>query len=142
MPVRLSIEIANELKSKIRRDAEIRVRSREFAYDVANYWVEEEAPAPWHPSGRGSRPETVVGHPDEWPYTTGDYGESIHVRRQPDHLGMPHYWVGTHSPIAHFIEFGTGPDAPGTHSPWGPDTPTFEYAPAARTAFHFGGTAP
>lgn len=137
MAVRLNIEIANELRSKIRRDAEVRRRSREFAYDVANHWVEEEAPAPWN-----IRPETVVGHDDKWPYTTGSYGESIHVRRMPDHLGMPHYWVGTHSDIAHFIEFGTEPDAPGGHSPWGPDTPTFEYAPAGRTAFHFGGTAP
>ena len=31
------------------------------------------------------------------------------------------------------LDNGTLPDKPGGHSPWGPDTPTPEFAPARRT---------
>jgi hypothetical protein len=43
---------------------------------------------------------------------------------------------------ANFIEYGTGPDKPGSRSPWGPNTPTPEFAPFGKAAHRFGGTAP
>lgn len=69
-------------------------------------------------------------------YATGDYIEHIkkvklskwyrmHVRNYlKRHKGMPIGQVYNDSLHAHFVEYGTGPDDPGSHSPWGPDTPT------------------
>jgi uncharacterized protein (TIGR02266 family) len=46
--------------------------------------------------------------------------------------------VSTDNEHAGFIEYGTGPDNPGSRSPWGPNTPTPEFAPAAVTAAPVG----
>ena len=64
----------------------------------------------------------------EAPVDTGRYAASIHIEDRPDIRGLPTFWVGTRIFYAGLVEFGTV------------DTPT--YAPAARTAFRFGGTAP
>jgi hypothetical protein len=138
MSVRLETQILNELQTGLRKDKEVHHKTKEFANEVKDYWVEFEAPAPWN-----VRPETVVGHGDDWPYTTGEYALSIKVKQGRDARGrfISSWDVYTHSPIAHFIEYGTAPDYPGSRSPWGPNTPTYEYAPAARTAHFFGGTA-
>ena len=47
--------------------------------------------------------------------------------------------VGTRYWKAHMIEYGTGPDTK-DGSRFGPNTPTPEFAPGAKTAAHFGGT--
>ena len=65
------------------------------------------------------------------PVDTGAYAASVHTERRPDVRGLPQFWVGTRIWYAHFVEFGTG--EPG---------PTTEFAPAAKTAHHFRGTAP
>lgn len=41
---------------------------------------------------------------------------------------------------AHFIEDGTKADPSTSKSRFGPDTPTPEFAPVAKTVAHFGGT--
>src|SRR5262245_55646604 len=64
----------------------------------------------------------------EAPVETGRYAASIHIEDRPDHRGLPTFWVGTRIFYAGYLEFGTE------------DTPMF--APAAKTAFRFGGTAP
>ena len=73
------------------------------------------------------------------PVRTGAYQRAWHVERKVDERRMPHYWVVNDDPKAIFIEYGTGPDKPGSKSPFGPDTPTPEFAVAARTAAAFGG---
>jgi hypothetical protein len=137
MTVRLETQILHELETGLRKDGEVHRKTKDFANEVKDYWVEFQAPAPWN-----IRPETIVGHAEDWPYTTGEYAHSIKVRqgRNPRGQFISSWDVYTHSPIAHFIEWGTAEDAPGTHSPWGPNTPTYPYAPAAATAHFFGGT--
>ena len=83
-----------------------------------------------------------MNSPPNHPFETGRYREAIHVERKRKRFGMPRYAVVNDDPNANFIEYGTGPDKPGSQSPWGSDTPIPEYAPAAKTAHHFHGTAP
>lgn len=118
-----SAKLGNEIWLEIRRDRVIRFRSKAFADEVRAWWADVEAPRPG----------------PEHPYATGEYAESIHVERRRDRFGLPHYWVGTRHANANFIEFGTGPDRPGSNSSFGPNTPTPEMAPAAKTATHFEG---
>src|SRR5262245_53346604 len=68
------------------------------------------------------------GRDHEAPVRTGRYAASVHVEDRPDYRGYTQFWIGTRVFYAGWVEFGTE------------DTP--EYAPAARTAFRFGGTAP
>lgn len=110
-------QLQREIESKIKRDAEVRRKSKEQAEDVRDWWKFKEAPV-----------------------DTGEYAASVELEKRPPHRGLPHWWVGTRYWKAHFIEFGTGPDTK-TGSPFGMDTPTPEFAPAAKTAHHFGGTA-
>lgn len=126
-------KLAAEIRLKIGRDNEPELRTKMFAKQVAAYW----ANVAW-PMSAGNY------GPGVHPYETGDYRDSIHIRRNRNRLGMFAFgWeVYSDSPLANFIEFGTGVDKPGSRSPWGPDTPTPEFAPAAITAHHFLGTAP
>ncbi|GJJ22283.1 HK97 gp10 family phage protein [Mycolicibacterium mageritense] len=109
-------EIRAEIERKIRADAEVKVKTEKHAEDVRDYW-------------RGIAP-----------VDSGEYAASVHVEKRKDRDGLPHYWVGTRDWKAHFIEYGTGDDPDDSKSPFGPDTPTPEFAPAAKTAHHFGGT--
>lgn len=77
------------------------------------------------------------------PYETGDYVAHIHTKMKLRARLFPKHYrdqplkageVYNDSRIAHFVEYGTLPDKPGSKSPWGPDTPTPEFAPARRTA--------
>lgn len=122
------IQLYNELLLKIENDEGVHLRSREFAERVKEHW-KSIAPSPGDP-----------GHP----YATGAYKESITIRseRGRDSRGrfIYHYEVGTNDPKAHFLEYGTGPDKPGSRSPWGPNTSTPAFAFAARTAVFFNAT--
>ena len=73
----------------------------------------------------------------EHPYETGGYRESIHC----EYVTSPRLYgiVRTTDPAAHWIEYGTGPDKK-MGSPWGPNTPTPEFAPAQRTIDYFRGS--
>jgi hypothetical protein len=130
-------EILNEIKVKVEKDGEFKFKFKREAEKVHDHWVTREAPSP-----ENLRYETIKGHADDWPYTTGAYRDSIKIRQSRSKLGrfLSAYEVYTDSPIAHFIEYGTKIDNPDSRSPWGRFTPTYPYAPAARTAFHFGGT--
>lgn len=125
--------LEHELRLKIAGDHDVRAQSEDFAEEVRRRWV-----AIW---------ESMGPHP----YETGDYATSIEVRRgiaqrvqgaRGSFTGevIYRYWVGTDNEHAGFIEYGTGWDAPGTHSPWGPFTDTPEFAPAAETAAYYHGT--
>lgn len=145
-------QIENELRVKIENDVSVHRQADEFADEVRDQWVRI-----W---------EMMGPHP----YETGDYVESIEVRRAVsgrkryakgavDAAGtkiggrftgevLYSYWVGTDNPHAPFIEYGTGPDINGVGSwqdldgSWhkSPKTPTPEFAPAAHVAAHYGGT--
>jgi len=127
-------KIKREIVAKISRDKEIKRASKKKAEEVQKYIVEHTAPSPWNPS-----PLTKTG-----PYATGDYAASIHVRQGRGRLGrfLSAWEVYSDHPNANFLEYGTGVDKPGSRSPWGPNTPTPEFAPFGRAAHHFGGTAP
>jgi hypothetical protein len=126
-------KLGREIRLKISRDKTVRIKTRAFAEEVRDHWKYKEAPAPWNilPTKTG-------------PYATGDYANSIKIRQGRSRLGrfLASFEVYSDHPNANFIEYGTGPDKPGSRSPWGPDTPTPEHAPAAKTAHHFKGTAP
>jgi hypothetical protein len=142
-------QIERELRLELDKDArrgQIARESREFAHEVRATWI-----SIW---------ESMGPHP----YETGDYKNSIEVHgvgrptgqtRAPkgavDASGTKiggrflgniyaHYRVSTDNEHAGFIEYGTGPDNPDSRSPWGLNTPTPEFAPAAATAAHYGGT--
>lgn len=68
------------------------------------------------------------------PYEAGDYVQSIKQKklslRQRLFIkstlgkGIPIGVVYSDHPVAHILEYGSGPDPEGTNSPWGRDTPT------------------
>lgn len=131
-------KVSHEIHAKIRAERSIKWRTKAFAEQVKTHLTE----VVW-PSSTGSI--LGAGHP----YETGDFIDSVKIRqeRRPkgSRLGgqfMAGYEIYSDHPNANFIENGSGPDKPGSKSPWGPNTPTPEYAPFARTAHHFGGTSP
>ena len=76
------------------------------------------------------------------PYETGNYREHIKKKKLPLRTritrsfffkGIPVGQVFNDSDVAHFVEYGTGPDKPGSKSPFGPNTPTPEMAPMRKT---------
>lgn len=109
-------EIQREIEAGIRKDAEMRLKTKEAAEKIRDE----------------IRAET--------PVRTGKAAASIHVEKRKDRRGMPTWWVGTRLWYFHFIENGTGPDKADSKSPFGPDTPTPEYAPFAKVAHAHGGT--
>lgn len=109
-------EIQREIEAGIRKDAEMRLKTKEAAEKIRDE----------------IRAET--------PVRTGKAAASIHVEKRKDRRGMPAWWVGTRLWYFHFIENGTGPDKADSKSPFGPDTPTPEYAPFAKVAHAHGGT--
>lgn len=140
------VQLMNELRLKIENDAEAKRDFKVFCDEVKDYW-QHLAPD---------------GPTSQHPWSTGAYHDSIQrfSERDRDSRGrfMYHHWVATYDPIAHLLEYGTGPDdAPnypkppkaggnwfdldGEHHTWW-NTPTPAFAFAARTAAHFGGTAP
>jgi hypothetical protein len=128
------IKLRAEIKLKVEKDPEIKLGTRAQAIEVAEYWKN----VAW-PNATGS-----VASPPNHPYETGGYVESIDVKQGRTTKGRyaAHFIVEADHDNANFIEFGTGIDKPGSKSPWGPNTPTPEYGPAAATAHHFRGTAP
>ena len=132
------VKLRREISVKMQRDpeavAEVKFKTKAFAEEVKEYW----ATVAW--------PESAVkGQWPDHPYSRGSYADSLEVKqnRDPETGRYVAGWrVVTNHPIANFIEFGTGPDKPGSRSPWGPYTPTPEFGPAGMTAHHFRGTAP
>ena len=129
-------KIKREILAKVERDEEPRRNTRKVAEEVKLYiqTVTAPTPGPEHPYSKGG---------------PGSYVESIKIKQSRIPKGesgagqwLAEFTVYSDHPNANFIEFGTGPDKPGSRSPWGPNTPTPEFAPFGRAAHHFGGTAP
>lgn len=124
-------DVQNAIFDGIEDNAELRRALDDFVDDVHTTWVNI-----WVASG-------------PHPYTTGDYLAHIkktkmtkwyrgHVRNfLRKHGGLPIGMVYNDSDVAHFVEYGTGDDKPGGNSPFGPFTPTEEFAPMRRTYARF-----
>lgn len=100
-----------EVAKAIRESAEVDVELRKFAEEVVEVWRANS------------------------PIRTGEYAASVKVLKVRHGKAV----VGTRYWKAHMIEYGTGPDTK-DGSRFGPNTPTPEFAPGAKTAAHFGGT--
>lgn len=110
--------IANILQRKINEGAGLASIDREL-----NRVMEEEIVPYW----KSVSPED-----------SGDYKDSVQVTKRAKRGSGA---VGATDWKANFIEYGTGPDSKRPdESPFGPDTPTPEFAPAAKTAHRFGGS--
>lgn len=124
-------DIDDAIMEGINSNRELRRLLRDFIDDTKETWR-----VVWEASGEMTE-EGVHA------YQTGDY--VAHIKEQKRSFAqrifpkwakgdpIPVGIVYNDSPHAHWIEYGTGPDKPGGHSPWGPDTPTPEFAPARRT---------
>lgn len=100
-----------EVERAIRESAAVDVELRKFAEEVVEVWRANS------------------------PIRSGEYAASVKVLKVRHGKAV----VGTRFWKAHMIEYGTGPDTK-TGSRFGPNTPTPEFAPGAKTAAHFGGT--
>jgi len=123
MPVRRG-EIAREIRIAVRKDLQVARGSKAFAEEVRDH-----VKMVWREAG-------------PHPYETGEFEESIYADKRPNVQGLPHWVVGSDDDKANMIEDGTGPDKPGSNSPFGPNTPTPEFAPFAKTAHYYRGTQP
>lgn len=129
------------IENAVYRDPTIQFHTKKAAVEAAMYWKSLHPPL------------------DE----SGAYRDSIKVTRRPEQAfkKLPQFRVGAEIWYAHFIEFGTGPDKKGKsprvlpesagreHGNYGfssppnavtKNTPTPEYALAAKTAHRFFGT--
>lgn len=108
--------IEDEIRRKVREQAEVLTETRKQADRVKDHAVSIS------------------------PVDTGAYAAAWKVEPAPPVNGLPRFKVVNRHWTAHFIEFGTGKDTK-EGSVFGPDTPTPEFAVAAKTAAYFGGTA-
>lgn len=146
-------ELRDEIEMKLRESEEVHRKSDNFAEEVERHW------------------RMVWASMGPHPYETGAYEDSITViktflRNKQGRIpkGMPgagrytnevlySYSVGSDHPVAHLIEYGTGPDINGVGRWYGPhkktgkmgwhktpNTPTRAFHPAAKTVLHFHGT--
>jgi hypothetical protein len=118
-------DIDSAIMEGLNSSKELRRAIRDFVEDTAETWR-----LVWESSG-------------PHPYETGDYLAHIRSRVKLRAKLFPKFYrdepmkageVWNDSKVAHFIEYGTLPDKPGSKSPWGPNTPTPEFAIARRTA--------
>ena len=112
------MEIAREIKRKVARDLEVKVKGREEAVEI------------------------IAELKEASPVRTGKYRDAWELQDRLPHLGMPAWAAVNDDEKANMIEYGTGFDAEGTHSPWGRFTDTPEFGVAAQVALKHGGTAP
>lgn len=119
-------ELEKEILAKLADDSEVKRKTKEFAEEVRD------------------TARTIAFDDMDKGYVTGEYAASIHVARRKNRKGQftkgPAWMVVTDDEKAHFLEYGTGFDAPGTHSPWGRFTATPAYATFAKTALRYRGT--
>jgi hypothetical protein len=117
-------DVDSALLDGINDSAELRRVYNDFLDDAEALWK-----LLWEQSGT----MTKSGHHE---YETGDYVEHIKTNRIPYRKwakkflaeGIPFGSVYNDSHIAEKIEYGTKVDKPGSRSPWGPNTPTPEFA--------------
>lgn len=135
-------EIEHALWDGITNAKELRRVYNDFLDDVHDTWVHV-----WEMEDSGILArETGVNHP----YETGDYKSHIKTRKIPSRTRAASIWAMARKGVligqvynddekAHWIEYGTDYDRPGTHSPYGRYTETPEFAPMRRTLARYLG---
>lgn len=128
-------DIENAIFDGVNSNRELRRLMNRFIDDVEETWHHVwDTAIEGIQDGPGPPPHT---------YETGDYGSRIKKKKltlrqrlfikSAIKKGILIGSVYNDSDHAHFLEYGTGPDKPGGHSPWGPNTPTPEFAPMRKT---------
>jgi hypothetical protein len=129
-------DVEDTIFDGLSRNRDIKRALRRFIYDIHDTWV-----FIWDSSMEGVlAQETGKPHP----YATGSYrrnikkkelslGQRLWIKRALRKGGVMVGLVYNDDPKAHWIEYGTNEDKPGSRSPWGPKTPTPEFAPMRRT---------
>ncbi|MBF4194669.1 hypothetical protein [Mycolicibacterium phlei] len=128
-------EIRKEFENQLSKSKAFRREVRDFVDDVYDTWHKT-----WDRQREGKLAKQLgIPHP----YQTGNY--KAHIKKKRVTLatrlgfgklyrsGLPIGQVYNDSRVAHWIEYGTGPDKPGSRSPWGPNTPTPEFATMRKT---------
>lgn len=134
-------EVRRAFENDLSASKEFRRELRDFVDDVHDAWNKT-----WNRQSQGKLAHEIgVNHP----YQTGDY--KAHIKKKRITLatrlgfntrffnGLPIGQVYNDSDVAHFIEYGTDSDNPGSRSPWGPNTPTPEFATMRKTWAKFLG---
>jgi len=115
-----------EILSKLKNDAELKRKTKEFAEDVRDY------------------ARRIAAEDMDRGYATGEFVASIRVERRRNARGAfqagPAWRVVSRDDKANLLEYGTGDDSDTSNSPFGPNTPTPEYATFGKTAFRYRGT--
>lgn len=143
-------DVEDALFDGVNSSRELRRELRDFIDDVHDVW-KRFAPKP---TGVPRKKDATVA--ERWatylevggmpghPYSTGEYLASIKKKKLPLRLrlftkrtlrkgGALVGLVYSDHPLAHIIEYGSGADGPDSRSPWGPQTPTPEFAPMRKT---------
>lgn len=126
-------EVREGIFDGINSSRELRRAYRDFVDDVEETWK-----LIWDTDTQGA---SGALHP----YQTGDY--RAHIKKVTPRWyqrikkflrdGIPIGSVYNDSDVAHFVEYGTDIDNPDSRSPWGPNTPTPEFAPMRKTAARY-----
>lgn len=128
-------EIRKAFENETSISREFRRELKDFVDDVHDEWHDT-----WDRDDQGKLAQELgVNHP----YQKGDY--KAHIKKKRVVLatrlgfnrrffnGIPIGQVYNDSDVAHFVEYGTDVDNPDSRSPWGPDTPTPEFATMRKT---------
>lgn len=128
-------DVQNAIFDGVSSNRELKRIINRFIDDVHDTWENV-----WDESLEGKL-ATELGIPH--PYQTGSYRAHIKKKKmtwaqklwvkRAIKKGLLVGVVYNDDPKAHWIEYGTTVDKPGGHSPWGPNTPTPEFAPMRRT---------
>jgi hypothetical protein len=120
-----------EVEAAIGRDPYVRAAVINMTNKVKETWQQIWDEAEYESGGVTPK---QGGHP----YETGQYKESLEVTYEYTATGMLIGTVRTRDRKAFWLEYGTKADTK-QGSPWGPNTPTAEYAPARKTVDRLGG---
>lgn len=135
-------EIEHALWDGITNAKELRRIYNDFVDDIEETWKQV-----WDAEDGGVLArETGVNHP----YETGDYRAHIKKRHIKSRTPARQIWAMARKGVlvgqvwnddekAHWIEYGTQWDHAGTHSSYGPETETPEFAPMRRTLARYLG---
>ncbi|WPH57640.1 hypothetical protein [Mycobacterium phage WXIN] len=128
-------DVENAIFDGVSSNRELKRIINRFVDDVESTWKHV-----WDSSMQGKLAEELgIPHP----YQTGEYRAHIKKKKMTLFQKMwvkralrKGFLVGSvynDDDKAHWIEYGTMEDKPGSRSPWGPHTPTPEFAPMRRT---------
>lgn len=146
-------KLRDEIEMKLRESEEVHRKSDYFADEVADRWeLEWEMMGP-HPWEKGAYKASITVIKTFLRNKQGRIPKGMPGAGRYTNEVLYSYSVGSDHPVAHLIEYGTGPDINGVGRWYGPhkktgkmgwhktpNTPTRAFHPAAKTVLHFHGT--